>query len=194
MIRNVTTVLVLFAFALGGWAQTSPPQHQHSDTVIDGAKNPELIPDSTALRLWLVTVSELPNATAQDRDRQSAHLAKLRLTELDNLQLVTLLADFKSQYLSLIDRYNESAKAALAHGVEPDLKLFLQQRDDLVQTTKAAMALRLSHETVTRIDAHVQEHKKNIQLHARDCSRSVPNTNLRKLLSFLFESPEHRWD
>jgi len=160
------TVLVLSAFAPGAWAQTPPPhQHtdtQHTDTVIDGAKNPELIPDSTVYRLWLVTVSELPNATAEDRDRQRAHLSSLQLTELDNLQLITLLADFKGQYLSLIDRYNESVKAG--HG---DLKLFLQQRDDLVQTTKAAIALRLSPESASRLDARVQEHKKHIQLHTQ---------------------------
>lgn len=160
------TLLISFVFALGAWAQSSP-SHQHADTVVDGAKNPELIPDSTAYRLWLVTVSELPNATAQDRDRQRAHLANLQLTELENLQLVTVLADFKGQYLSLIERYNESARAALANGGQPDLKLFLQQRDDLVQTTRAAIALRLLPESVSRLDVHVQEHKKHIQLHTQ---------------------------
>jgi hypothetical protein len=160
------TMLALFVFALGAWAQNSPP-HQHAATVIDGAKNPELIPDSTAYRLWLVTVSELPSATAQDSDRQRSHLASLELTELENLQLVTLLADFKGQYLTLIERYNESAKAALAHGVQPNLNLFLQQRDDLVQSTRAAIALRLSPESVSRIDAVVHEHKKHIQLHTQ---------------------------
>jgi hypothetical protein len=160
------TLLVSFVFALGAWAQSSPP-HQHTDTVVDGAKNPELIPDSTAYRLWLVTVSELPNAKAEDRDRQRAHLAGLQLSELDKLQLTALLAEFKSQYLSLIERYNDSAKVALAHGGQPDVKLFLQQRDDLVQMTKAAIALRLSPASSSRIDAHVQEHKKHIQLHTQ---------------------------
>ncbi len=174
MIRYVT-VLVLSVFALGAWAQNSPP-HQH-DTVVDGAKNPELIPDSTALRLWLVTVSELPNATAQDRDRQRAHLSGLKLNELDNLQLVTLLADFKGQYLNLIERYNESAKAALAHHSQPDLKLFLQQRDDLVQTTKAAIALRLSREGTARIDARVKQQKKRIQLHTQVHTMTIGGSN-----------------
>jgi len=156
-------VFVLSAFAVGAWAQNSQP-HQHSETVIDGAKNPELIPDSTAYRLWLITVSALPNATQQDRDRQRAHLASLQLSALDNLQLITILAEFKSQYNSLIERYNESAKAALAKGGQPDMKLFLQQRDDLVQTTRAAITLRLP-ESASRVDARVQEHKKHIQLH-----------------------------
>jgi len=164
MIRYVISALGLFVFALGTWAQNPP--HQHAETVIDGAKNPELIPDSTALRLWLVTVSELPNATAQDSDRQRAHLAGLKLNELDHLQLTILLADFKGQYLNLIERYNESAKAALAHGGQPDPKLFLQQSDDLVQATKAAIALRLP-QCASRVDAQVQEQKNHIQLHSQ---------------------------
>ncbi len=174
MIRYVT-MLVLSVFALGAWAQN--PQHQHPDTVVDGAKNPELIPDSTAYRLWLVTVSELPNATAQDRDRQRAHLAMLQLSALDNLQLFTLLAEFKSQYLAMIERYNESAKAALAHGGQPDLKLFLQQRDELVQSTKAAIALRLSREGTARIDARVKQQKKRIQLHTQVHTMTIGGSN-----------------
>jgi len=66
--------------------------------------------------------------------------------------LTTLLTDFKTQYVGLIARYNESAKAALAHGGQPDVNLLLQQRDDLVQMTRAAMALRLSSESVSRIE------------------------------------------
>jgi hypothetical protein len=164
MKRTILAVSLMFGLTGGMNAQT----HQHSaDTVVDGAKNPELIPDSTAYRLWLITVSELPNATTQDRDRQRAHLSSLQLSELDYLQLSTLLTEFKSQYLSLIERYNESARAALANSSQPDLKLFLQQRDDLVQTTKTAIGLRLLPESVSRIDAHIQEHKKHIQLHTQ---------------------------
>lgn len=166
MIRYVTA-FVLSVFAVGAWAQTSSPQHNHSETVIDGAKNPELIPDSTAYRMWLITVSELPNASTENRDRQRAHLAGLNLSTLDNLQLITILAEFKSQYNSLIERYNESAKAALANGIQPDQKLLLQQRDDLVQMTKSAIGLSLSPESVVRIDGRVQEHKKHIQLHTQ---------------------------
>jgi len=82
MIRCVT-LLVLSVFALGTWAQTSTSQHQHpNENVVDGAKNPELIPDSTAYRLWLVTVSLPPNATEKERTFQQAHLKKLHLLTL----------------------------------------------------------------------------------------------------------------
>jgi hypothetical protein len=165
MIRCVT-LLVLSVFALGTWAQTSTSQHQHpNENVVDGAKNPELIPDSTAYRLWLVTVSLPPNATEKERTFQQAHLKKLQLTDADNLKLLSVLTEFKSQYLDLIGRYNESAKAALRHGGQTDEKPFLQQRDDLVSSTRDEIAQRLTHEGAARIEVHVQGEKNHIQLH-----------------------------
>lgn len=167
MIRYVP-VLVLSVFALGAWAQTSPPQHQHPNvnvTVIDGAKNPELISDSTAYRVWLVMVSLPPNSTEKQRAFQQAHLNKLQLTSTDNLALLSVLEDFKTQYLGLIARYNESAKAALLNGGQADQKSFLQQRDDLVSSTRDAIAQRLTQDGTSRIDAHVQGEKSHIQLH-----------------------------
>ena len=162
MIRYVT-LFVLSVFAFGAWAQTSPPQHQHqatAATVVDGDKNPELIPDSTAYRLWLVTVSPSPNATEKQRMFQQAHLSKLQLTSTaDSVQLTAILTEFKSQYLSMIARYNESAKA---HGNRADQKLFLQQLDDLVSSTRAAIAQRLTLEGAASIDAHVQGEKSRI--------------------------------
>jgi hypothetical protein len=165
--KAIITLLSLFVFAVGAWAQTSPPVHHHPDmAVIDGSKNPELIPDATAYRLWLVTVSTLPNATEQERMGQKAHLAKLQLKNAsDYLSLQTILSEFKSQYVSLINRYNESATAALAHGLNPDEALFLQQRNDLVFAARTAIAFRLSSEGVTLINTHVQDEKKHMQLH-----------------------------
>ena len=49
--------------------------HVHSSQpadVIDGAKQPELIPDAVAYRLYFVTVSETPNAS---REAQHASLS-----------------------------------------------------------------------------------------------------------------------
>lgn len=165
MIRCVT-VLVLSMFALGTWAQTSPPQHIHPDvTVVDGAKNPELIPDSTAYRLWFVTVSLSPNSTPKQQTFQKAQLDKLQLMSADYQELVSALTEFKTQYLSLIASYNASAKAALLNGGQANLQSFLQQRDGLVSSTRAAIGLRLTEDGAARVDAHVQGEKRRIQLH-----------------------------
>lgn len=161
--RLFYTGLVLSVFALGTWAQT-PHQHPNA-TVVDGARNPELIPDSTAYRLWLVAVSLPPNSSEQQRTFQRARLNKLELTsEIDSLQLLPILTDFKTQYLNMIALYNEAARATLAQGGIPDQKLFLQQRDDLVSATRAAITQRLTPEGAASIDAHVREQKSHMHL------------------------------
>lgn len=69
MIRYVNTVVALFVIALGAWAQNSVP-HQHSvapSNLIDGSKNPELIPDSTAYRLYLLNASIPANSAIHAR-------------------------------------------------------------------------------------------------------------------------------
>jgi hypothetical protein len=156
-----------FIFAVGTSAQNSPPQHQHANVlVIDGAKTPELIPDATAYRLWLVAVSTLPNATEQETKIQQAHLEKLQLkSSSDSLSLQTILSEFKTQYVSLINRYNESATAALAQGMQPDEASFLRERDDLVSATRSAIDSRLSPRAVTLVHTHIQDEKKHMQLH-----------------------------
>lgn len=164
MIRSVSAVLVLMIFAFGTSAQNSPP-HQHvvaATTIIDGSKNPELIPDATAYRMWLLTVSLPANPTEQDLNAQQAHLAKLQLATRDYLTLQGILVDFKSRYVELINRYNESAKA---QGIQADQTLFLQQRDDLVQITRTTINLRLPPDAATRVNAAVQGHKRFIQIH-----------------------------
>jgi len=133
---------------------------------VDGAKNPELIPDLTAYRLWLVTVSVAPDAGEKEKAFQQAHLEKLGLIQqTDYSQLLTVLTEFKAQYASLIARYNESAKADLLNGITTDQTLFLQQRDDLVMNTRAAITQRLSLRGSLRIDAHVQHEKSRIRIH-----------------------------
>ncbi len=75
MIRYVSlALLVLSVFALGTLAQ-NPVPHQHPmspPNLIDGSKNPELVPDSTAYRLYLISVSIPANSTELDRVAQHA--------------------------------------------------------------------------------------------------------------------------
>ena len=115
--------------------------------------------------MWFVTVSLPPNSTPRQQTFQKARLNKLQLTGTDYQELLSVLTDFKTQYLSLIATYNTSAKAALLNGGQPDLPSFLQQRDDLVSSTRAALGLRLTQDGAARIDAHVQGEKHRMQLH-----------------------------
>ena len=175
--RKIITMIVLSVFALGAWAQSSPP-HQHviaATTVIDGFKNPEQIPDDVALRLWLVTVSAGPNAIDEERNLQTLRLSKLQFSHpADRLTLIPILTEFKASYTSLINHYNEQQQAAWARGKvtlgqqQSDLKLFLQQRDDLVATTRTAISHRLSPSGAVEITAHVQSEKKSMRLHTSE--------------------------
>lgn len=166
--RYLSTVLVLSVFAFSGWAQSPPHQHAFDPsqiTVVDGSKNPELIPDSTIYRLFLLAVSTGSYPTEQEQARQDAHLTDIGLSGADRLQAVMILTNFKLQYQSLIKRYNESAVAALAQNSQPDERTFLQQRDDLVQATRDALKRTLSAPAMTRFDAHVQGERKHVRLH-----------------------------
>ena len=177
MTRCVTAVVGVLVFAFGAWAQNSPP-HNHSAAnvqTIDGAKNPELIPDNTAFRLWLVTVSTLPNASVQERERQEAHFNRLHFSSpLDRPLLQSILTNFKSQYTSLINHYNEAQKAAWASGPVPiaqqqaDLKLLLEQRDELVAATRVAITNQLSTEGANHVMAHVVSEKQFMKIVAKE--------------------------
>lgn len=167
MIRYVT-LFVVSVFAVGTWAQS--PQHHAIDpsqvTVVDGSKNPELIPDSTAYRLWLLTVSLPPNATDADRTLQQAHLSKLRLlADADRLALLSVLTEFKSKYLALVGNFNEAETAALLKGNHADKASFLRQREALVSDTRITIKQLLTPDGADRVDAHVKGEKQHMQIH-----------------------------
>lgn len=68
--------------------------------VIDGKKNPELIPDHVAYRMVLIslTVPTDGSATPQDFDHQNAVLTELGLTGPQRAAFVELLTRFRSGY------------------------------------------------------------------------------------------------
>ena len=81
MKRLLLLASLLLAFEVGAFAQMLPPDINMSDMhsapsapVIDGAKNPELIPDSTAYRLFFVTTADSATATDAEKVRHRAHL------------------------------------------------------------------------------------------------------------------------
>jgi hypothetical protein len=165
MIRYVTTVLVLSVFALGAWAQTSPPQHQHAAAnAIDGAVHPELIPDAVAYRLYLVTVSTGQNPTEAEQKRQRAHLMKTGLDDTDQQMFVSVLSDFRAKYDALVAEYNESARAALAHNETTDVHILLYKLDALVQSTRDTIGVRLTSQGAAQLHSFVLSEKKNMKV------------------------------
>jgi hypothetical protein len=163
MIRYVT-FLVLCAFALGAWAQ-NPVSHQHATAapdLIDGSKNPELIPDSTAYRLFFLGVSEMPSPSLAETTRQRAHLTRAGLKENDLQAAAPVLASFKTQYAALIAQYNESADVKA--GSQAGLALFLSKREALVQATRDELRTALSPKGMASFHAHVIAEKVNMKV------------------------------
>jgi hypothetical protein len=156
-------VLLLCVFPLLLACSSLAQDHNHNVDVIDGADHPELIPDAVAFRMFLIAASASPNPTQDEIDRQSAYLSRIGLNDSDKAQAVALLASFKSQYKALIDNYNLQATAAQLRGEAIDQTLFLQQRDDLVATTRASLTRALSADGGKKFEAHVQGEKSKMK-------------------------------
>ena len=139
-------------------ATASPPD------MIDGAKHPELIPDSIAYRLFFLTVAEPADATTEQRARQRAWLRTAGLKDEHVQSAAAALETFKSQYDELVARYNESVRVANEAGANPDSATFLSQQDELVESTREALRAAISPEVMERFDAHVQREKRNMRM------------------------------
>jgi len=70
---------------------------------------------------------------------------------------ITALAAFRSQYDAWLSRYNA---AATAQGAKFDPTLYLQQREDLVQSMRDTLKRSISAKGMLRFDTHVQTEKK----------------------------------
>jgi len=164
--KMIIATWVAIAFAVGTSAQ-SPPHHHalESHSIVDGSQRPDLIPDSTMYRLFFLTVSTGPNNTEQERERQAARLTAMKLSGTDRVQVMMVLSDFKTRYKNLVARYNEYATETLKQNAEPDNRIFLQQQEDLVQSTRDALNRVLSVSGKLSFDAYVQNEKKRVQLH-----------------------------
>ena len=132
--------------------------------IIDGAKNPQLIPDSIAYRLFFISVAGPANPTPQDEDRQRAHLRDAGLRGEGVPRVAELLAAFRAQYGDLVTQYNESVQAANDAGEEPDPAAFLSQLDQLVESTRKALEAAISPEAANHLEAFVQYEKRNMRM------------------------------
>jgi hypothetical protein len=150
-------------------AQSIAPAHQHTQSnVIDGAVHPEMIPDSTAYRLYLVMVSRPESPTDQQKKRQEAQLGKIGLQDADRKALDVILGNFHSEYQNLIQTFNQKATAAWARGERPDTESLRLQRDQLVQSTHDALNATLTAKGWEILDAHVQNEKKHMKIRAKE--------------------------
>jgi hypothetical protein len=168
---TVLRVLLVVTLVISGtatWAQqapSSPPQHQHAEPkLIDGSAHPELVPDSVAYRLFLVSVSRGQRPTEAEQKHQRAQLMQTGLDDIDQQMFLSVLSDFRVKYDALVAEYNDSAKAALAHNEAANVQVLLNKLDALVQSTRAAINVRLTSEGAAQLHSHVLSEKKNMKV------------------------------
>src|ERR1700730_13077999 len=164
MIRLFVIAILMPICTVGAYAQvtSASPAGRTPADMIDGAKNPTLVPDSTAYRLFFLAASETPDATSQRQLRQRAVLAEVGLNDTELASAIVILNGFKTEYAERIKQYNDTVARANAMGIPPDLAGFLRERDLLVQITRDALRSSLSPEAMARFDAHVQEEKRHM--------------------------------
>ena len=175
MVRGFTLATLLIIGSSTLFGQLLPdrldglPAHVHpSAGMIDGSKNPEKIPDSTAYRLVLITVAEVLNPTEEQKNRQLSFLKTAGLADNDIQAAIPVLARFKTQYADLINQYNKSVVEANKAGETPDLATFLRQRDELVQSTRDALGHAVSLNGMLNFHAHVQREKSRMSIVAKE--------------------------
>lgn len=164
------TLLVMFFAAYPTVAQsnmTMPTMVGHTHVppnVIDGAVTPEKIPDLPAYRLYLLAISKPAKATNRRVAVTHSHTVMVGLEEADRQALVRVADEFRYEYHNLIDTYNQMATEAWKKGQRTDIHIFLSQRDALVQATMANLKSSLTEKGWTRLDSHVQNEKKHMQI------------------------------
>ena len=132
---------------------------QAPTNIIDGAKNPQLISDLTAYRLYFVLASRAANPSNKNNAHQKAYFSHAGLKAEDTDVAAAILERFRTQYADLIDRYNKEVERASITGNFPDQQEFLKKRDALVLSTKTALEQQLSPESAASLAAHIQREK-----------------------------------
>lgn len=131
----------------------------HGTTTIDGSKTPELIPDMLAYRNYFFLASVPANASREQIDHQSRHIARIGFKfTLDNMELVAALRAFRDKFDAAVADYN--VKAMKGQGF--DQKVFFQELDSLTLETWLRLNRNLTPLGATHLQRFIQEEKKHI--------------------------------
>lgn len=130
--------------------------------IIDGSKAPNLIPDSTAYRLWFIAVGAVASPTPQQKTRQEAYIRSAGLRGADIPTCTGILAQFTSRYAALLAKYNSSPEVQSASN--SGLASFLAKRDALVQATRDALKAALTPAGITTLGKAIQAEKARMKV------------------------------
>jgi hypothetical protein len=154
--------LLVFASSLSATAQTTNTVHNHTtnEDIIDGSKTPELVPDSTAWRLWLLAVTATdPQHPELDQARQDAQLLSAGFEREDLPVMRQNLSTFKIAYDALVEDHNQ----AVTRGSSPSVVSFKAARDSLVKATQTRM-LSIKVDAEARVRGFINQQKRHMRV------------------------------
>jgi hypothetical protein len=162
-------------FSLAQTEQSSPtatqlemptPQPDPAGT-IDGAKNPELIPDEVAYRMLFLAVAEPEDATDEQKARARGKIAAARFSEEDTEAFLKLTTDFHKEMTTVISQNAEiRARNPLPDRQSTDWAILVGLRKRMeanVTNTIAALPARLSEDGLRKLHAHLEIVKRGIK-------------------------------
>lgn len=158
----MTKLLWLFPLILSVSALAQSPAHDHADhaDIIDGSKTPDAIPDVTAWRLWLLSVTAKdPKHPELDQVRQDSYLLGAGFEEEDLPLIRQVVNDFRMAYDSMVEDHN----SATAAGLKPSLASLKARRNSMVSETRASL-LSGKAETAERVKKFIDGEKQHMKV------------------------------
>lgn len=151
-------------FTLAAQTATPPPD---PPGMIDGSKNPELIPDQAAYRAVLLAFAEPENPTDAQKARFHAKIAPAGLGGLDTDAFFAVLTHFRKQS----DALHTQAAAILARNPLPHpdsvdyqtLKDISQQEQSVFAEAISAIPARLSLDGAAKLDTFIKNEKRGMK-------------------------------
>jgi len=144
---------------------------------IDGAKNPELIPDEVALRMIVLAVAEPTNATEEQKERARAKIASIGLSDEDAAAFLALLAQFQDEVdavdKQVVEIYQRTPIPDPASTVYKELVDLGKQKDQLANDAVAAIPAKLSEDGLAKLGAFLPQAKKGMKI--------IPDTNTKTM-------------
>jgi hypothetical protein len=149
--RTLLSAVLLLSLAV---VVAADPHHQ-TGTMINGSTNPEQIPDTVILRLWL---------DMHTHNGQIKSFSDARLTSVDTTALTSIMKSYRSQLDALRNPYNEAVES----GGSYDRTAYWDARISLINTTWAAIQTNLSSVGFAQFKTYLESKKAGAQVSPND--------------------------
>jgi len=125
---------------------------------IDGAKSPELIPDSTAFRLVFLSLRAPTSPNATDLKKQSSLLKHIGFSDDDAVAAKNIINDFGTAYDDWQRKFRQTSSSI-------DVPNARSERETIVQETLGRVMKQLSPVGAAQLAQYVQAAKARMVVH-----------------------------